>query len=162
MRLCGGISACGTRCVYEKIDRIISVELLGKLAVAGLIFLNVVAAGLHFAYHGQIVKLPPWPLQNFFIVTNIMFGFSFLYIALGTMLGADGQRRACVIFNLVWWATNAIIVLWFPPDITTLSLLKDYIPLPFNDMTCITLYFIGQICLSIFILYVSNHTDKED
>lgn len=133
-----------------------------KLAVTGMIILNLVAAGLHFAYHSEIAQHPAWPFQKFFIVTNIMFGFSFLYIALGVLMGTAKQRRAGIIFNLVWWSTNAIILLWFPPDITTLSLLNDYISLPFNDMTCITLYFIGQMSLSIFLLYVDNHADRRD
>ncbi len=132
---------------------------LKKYAISLLIFLNLVAAGLHFIYHIEIIKYQGL-YQKFLIVTNIMYGFSFLYIAAGVCLGNIYQRHTCIIFNLVWWITNAVIVLFFPPDITTLNLLTKYIPLPFEDMVCVILYFIVQISLSIYLLYITPSPNK--
>ncbi len=126
--------------------------LLKKYALGLLIFLNLVAAFLHFTYHIELIKYQGM-YQKFLIITNIMYGFSFLYIAAGVYLGNSYQRHTCIIFNLVWWVTNAVIVFSFTPDITTLDLLKKFIPLPFEDMVCIILYFMGQISLSIYLLY---------
>ena len=128
------------------------IELIEKYLIFFVILLNLVAAMQHFFYHLELSGYHG-DYRKFMIILNIMYGFIFFYIAAGLYLEERHGGKSFFIFNLVWWSTNTCVVLAVIPDITTLSQLRKYIPLPFEDIVCISIYFFVQISMSGYLVY---------
>ena len=130
----------------------IAIDLAEKYLILFVILLNLIAALQHFLYHMELGAYQG-EYRRFIIILNIMYGFIFFYMAAGLFLEKRYGGKSFYIFNLVWWCTNTCVVIAVIPDVTTLSLLKKYIPLPFEDIFCILIYFAAQISMSGYVLY---------
>ncbi len=135
------------------------IDLIEKLFILSVVILNIIGSLQHFFYHIEFVKYSG-QYQKFIMVLNIMYGFIFLYIALGIYFGNRYQRHTFILFNLLWWVTTTCVFLSIMPDITTLSLVRKYIPLPFQDIICIILFFCVQIGMSAYLVYKGRNFYK--
>jgi hypothetical protein len=113
--------------------------------------IDLLAAIMHFVFHIELMQYHD-KLSKFLIVENLIIGFIALYISMSIILGNINQKKGFLFFSLSYWITSCIVVLIIQPDVTTASMVKEYMPIKLSELIYILLYFGLQIIITAYAI----------
>ena len=66
--------------------------------------------------------------------------------------GNMNQKKGFLLFSLLYWITECIVVLIIQPDATTASMVKEYMPIKLPELAYILSYFGLQIIITAYAI----------
>jgi len=113
--------------------------------------IDLLAAIMHFVFHIKLMQYHD-KFSKFLMVESLIIGFIALYIPISIILGNINQKKGFLLFSLLYWITNCIVVLIIQPDVTTASMIKEYMPIKLPELTYILSYFGLQIIITAHVI----------
>ena len=143
---------CATR--INKGNQMIN-NIIENLKVRPLLWMIAVidqlSAIMHFVFHRRVMEYHG-EFVRFLAIENLLIGFVGFYLGIGIIIGNRSQKKAILAFSLAWWITMLTLDLSFKPDLTTASILKDYIPLGIPGFMYVASYCVLQIMITVYAL----------
>jgi len=114
-----------------------------------LALLNFTAGAMHVIFEFRLLEYDGY-YRKFIQRRNILTGFVFLYFSFGILWMNKSQKQATVLFQIFWWVLFTVVVVSFWGSVTTLSMIKAWLPL--SESLILLLTGLLGIFLSIKVL----------
>lgn len=140
---------------WNRLRGILSFTLLHKIpnivnsavAVSALAVIHLVCGLMHLFFQFHLLALDS-SYRGFILIENLLVGLLFFFMAYAILFYKTYQRTVCRISG-AFWLVFIFSVLLFQPQVTTLSIISDFIPL--NEK-----YVLVTTGVFAFVLSVTN------
>ncbi len=91
--------------------------------------MNLIGGLLHIAFEYYLLDNDSL-YRGFLLIENLLIGLLFIYFAFNIFFGDRSEKAATMKTNVLFWLCFVISFLLFQPEITSLNMIKDLLPVP--------------------------------
>ncbi len=118
--------------------------------------MNLTGGLLHIAFEYFLLDNET-VYRGFLLIENLLIGLVFIYFAFNIFFGDWQQKVLTMKTNILFWLCFVISVLLFQPEITSLNMIKDLLPVPQGHVLLI----IGIIAFTLSALSYRDAKNKK-
>lgn len=109
--------------------------------------INLVGGLIHLVFEFSLLNHETI-YRGFLLIENLLIGLLYIYFAFQLLYGDWQQKVLAVKNNIVFWLCFTIAVWVFQPEITSLNIVKDLLPVPQKNVLLV----IGMIAFFVSTL----------